>query len=323
MWGRLAKNWFLVALGVCFTTGFLAAEPLGFLLEWDILRGGIVFAVMWATGVTLQADAVRRSVASPVPSALAIGINVVVVPAISLAVVRLAPDWLLPPRLAGGLFVATLVPCTLASAAVWTRKAGGDDSIALLTTVVTNLGCVIVVPAGVWLGLGQTARVSASDQMLKLALFVVTPLLIAQTMRPLGLASWADRNKLRLGTASQIGILSMVTFGAIASARRMGQTGENAIGAGLGIPAVIAVGIAIHLLTLWLGIRLAKTLGGDRDRQIAVGFAGSQKTLMVGLQIAIDCGVSVIPMIAYHLAQLFLDTVIAQRWSRASLRSKA
>ena len=52
--------------------------------------------------------------------------------------------------------------------------------------------------------------------------------------------------------------------------------------------------------------------------RIAIGIAGSQKTLMVGLQIAIDCGVSVIPMLVYQLCQLVIDTVVAERWKRRS-----
>ncbi len=322
MWARLGRNWFLIALGVCFSIGFFAAEPLGFLLSWDLLRGGIVFAVMWATGITLQAKAVRRSVVSPIPSALAIGINIAVVPVLSLLVGRVLPEWLLPRPLAGGLFIATLVPCTLASAAVWTRKAGGDDSVALLTTVVTNLACVVVVPLGVWIGLRRETEVSAGDQVWKLAALVVAPLILAQVMRRLGLSGWADRNKLRLGAASQVGILSMVVFGAVASARVVEQASGSPGGGVVGVPTVILAGIAIHLAALWLGIAVSRELGTDRHRQIAVGFAGSQKTLMVGLQIAIDCGVSVVPMITYHLAQLFLDTLIAQRWRQMTPMGK-
>ena len=313
----LRNHWFLIALGVVFAVGFFGGGRLEFLLGWETFRGGIVFAVMWATGVTLRAEAVRRSVASPLPAVLAIGINLAVVPAMSLAVVRVAPEWLIPYRLAGGLFVATLVPCTLASAAVWTRRAGGDDSVALLTTVVTNLACVFVVPVGVWVGLGQAAEVSAAAQMAKLTLLVAVPLLLAQAMRAGGVAAWADRHTSRLGTASQIGILAMVLFGAIASSRSV--AGGSAGGGGwYSVPAVIAAGISIHVGVLWLGVAVARALGVDRPRQIAVGFSGSQKTLMIGLQIAIDSGVSVVPMITYHLAQLFLDTLIADRWRATS-----
>ena len=77
---------------------------------------------------------------------------------------------------------------------------------------------------------------------------------------------------------------------------------------------MLVIASTIHLVAMWLGIFLSRLLGLPRQSQIAVGISGSQKTLMVGLQIAIDCGVSVIPMMVYHLAQLLLDTLIVQRW---------
>ena len=47
---------------------------------------------------------------------------------------------------------------------------------------------------------------------------------------------------------------------------------------------------------------------------MAVAFAGSQKTLMVGLLMAISLQVSILPMVAYHISQLFIDTLIAERF---------
>ncbi|MCG8652785.1 MAG: bile acid:sodium symporter [Pirellulales bacterium] len=316
MWARLTKHWFLIALVICFTTGYLASELLQPALQRRILRDLIVFAVMWAMGVTLKADTIRKSVAYPWPALLAIGINIVVVPLACLPWV-----WVLPDRLFGGLFVAAIVPCTLASASVWTRKAGGDDSIAMMTTVVTNLACLVVVPLGLFLMLSTTAGgMSAPQQMKKLAIIVVAPLILAQLMRRFGVANWADRNKPRLSLFGQLGILVMVVFGSAkgASAVTIAAGGQpEPIGWLAGVVMVCAA-ILLHLMVLYLGIALARGLRFSRPRQIAIGIAGSQKTLMVGLQIAIDCGVSVVPMLIYHLGQLVFDTIVAQRWKAAS-----
>ncbi len=213
MWASLTKHWFLASLAICFSLGFTFAEQLRPLLEMTGLRNAIVFVVMWAMGVTLRAETIRRSLARPFPSLLAIAINVAVVPLLCVPWM-----WLLPEGLFGGLFVTSIVPCTLASASVWTRKAGGDDSIAMMTTVVTNLACVIIVPLGIWLVLSQQAEIDAVAQVKKLALLVVLPLILAQVMRRLGAAAWADRNRLRLSHGGQMGILAMVVFGAVASA---------------------------------------------------------------------------------------------------------
>ncbi len=312
MWASLTKHWFLTALASCFAVGYLFAQQLRPLLDMTLLRSGLVFVVIWAMGVTLHADTIRRSISKPLPSLLAIVTNVALVPLLCLPTM-----WFLPESLFGGLFITAIVPCTLASASVWTRKAAGDDSIAMMTTVVTNLGCVVVVPLGILLVLSQTAEIDAAAQVKKLAILVVLPLIIAQVMRRAGAAAWADRNKTRLSTFGQLGILMMVVFGAIASATMV----DNADGQAttwVTLSLLVVVAATVHTAALLIGVISARFLKMNRASQIAVGIAGSQKTLMVGLQIAIDCGVSVIPMLVYHLCQLFIDTLIADRWKRDS-----
>jgi sodium/bile acid cotransporter 7 len=86
---------------------------------------------------------------------------------------------------------------------------------------------------------------------------------------------------------------------------------------------VLLATVIVHLLALYLGVGFARGAKLGPEAQIAVGIAGSQKTLMVGLQIAIDCGVSVVPMIVYHLGQLVLDTIVADRWKRWHWRGES
>jgi sodium/bile acid cotransporter 7 len=61
----------------------------------------------------------------------------------------------------------------------------------------------------------------------------------------------------------------------------------------------------------WWAARLAHLPRTDRS---AVAFAGSQKTLMIGLAITVDFGgLAVLPMMAYHVGQLLVDTLLADR----------
>ena len=309
MWGVIKKQWFLVALMICFATGYLLANPLSPLLSMIGARHAIVFAVMWAMGVTLKSETIKQSIQKPLASLLAIGVNVLVVPLLCLPAM-----WVLPENLFGGLFVAAIVPCTLASASVWTRKAGGDDSIAMMCTVVTNLACIVVAPVGIALVLSQSAKIDAISQMQKLAILVVIPLVVAQAMRRFGLARWADRNKPRISIFGQIGILAMVVFGAVACGQLSSESKTHS--GWLAIFSVVIAASLVHTIALGIGVVAAKQLGQSRQRQIAVGIGGSQKTLMVGLQIALDCGVSVIPMLIYHLGQLVIDTLVADRWNQ-------
>lgn len=320
MWGKLSKHWFLWAIAGCLIVGYLAAEPLRPLRASTLFRDGIVFTVMLLMGLSLHPESIRRSFRRPFPAVAAILLNILWVP-----VLVLPFRWLLPDGLYGGLVVAALVPCTLASASVWTRKAGGDDSIAIVTTVVTNLACVLVVPLGMRLLLADSqTEISLPAQMQKLALIVVLPLVLAQFVRWLGAATWADRQKLQLSFVAQFGILVMVLLGAAAGTDfAQLQSSTATMHTPLAVPLVAIAAITIHLLALDSGVRVAKWVGGTRQEQIAVGISASQKTLMVGLQIAIDGGYSVLPMIIYHVGQLALDTIIAQRWKRSLVATES
>ena len=76
---------------------------------------------------------------------------------------------------------------------------------------------------------------------------------------------------------------------------------------------MLAAVLVVHLAALWAGLFLARILGLPRPDQIAVAFAGSQKTLMVGLIVAISLQTTILPMVAYQVLQLLADTLIADR----------
>jgi sodium/bile acid cotransporter 7 len=68
---------------------------------------------------------------------------------------------------------------------------------------------------------------------------------------------------------------------------------------------------------LVLGLQASRALRLPRPDTIAVAFAGSQKTLMVGAYVALAVGpLAILPMVAYHAVQLFVDTLIADRWAQ-------
>lgn len=308
----LSRHWFLASLAVCLVIGFGPSHWLRPVAASNELRGGIVAVVMFLMAVTLKADAVVQSIRSPGPSLLAIGLNIFLVPAIAAAVA-----WVLPRDLRDGLIVAALVPCTLASASVWTRRAGGDEGISMMTTVVTNLVCFVVTPAGLALLLSRSGQIDYLAQVQKLFLLVGLPILVAQVFRRLGGSIWADQRKQRLSFLALLGILAMVTLGAVETSRRI-ETGNAALGGPGWLLAMVGLAVLVHIAALLAGIGLAQSFRLKPPQQIAVGIGGSQKTLMVGLEIAIGFGASMLPMIAYHISQLVVDTVVVDRWKQAT-----
>ena len=80
------------------------------------------------------------------------------------------------------------------------------------------------------------------------------------------------------------------------------------------IAATVLTGV--HCFVFWLGIGIAGLMKLPRRDQIAVGFGSSQKTLVIGLSIAISLGYSMIPILMYHAMQLIVDTFFAD-WIRS------
>ena len=343
MWRLISRQWFLSALVVSLAIGFGLTDVVRPLAELAPLRSSITATVLFLMGLTLNASSVARSVRQPGPVLLAILVNTLVVPLLALPSL-----WLFSADIAGGLIVTSLVPCTLASAAVWTRKAGGDDAIAMVVSVTTNLACFLVAPLGLWILLGAVTDVSAVDQIASLLAWVVLPLVIGQLFRRFWLAAWVTERQSKLSTLAQCGILVMVCFGSVASADRMASDRSQSAGRSpeatesdevresaaasrstgvrrwFGAGELVAAGgvaILIHCVAFAVAVASARRIGFLPPTQIAVGIAGSQKTLMVGLQIALDCGVSVLPMIIYHVGQLVIDTFIVQNWAARNRES--
>jgi sodium/bile acid cotransporter 7 len=107
----------------------------------------------------------------------------------------------------------------------------------------------------------------------------------------------------------------MVFVGAVECGRRLSAADGAAITAA-DIAILISAVIGVHIALLIIGFGLAWAFGIAREDTIAVAFAGSQKTLMVGAYLASAVSpLAILPMVAYHATQLVIDTLVAD-WLR-------
>lgn len=247
---------------------------------------------------------------------MAISMNWLMLPLLMWLFVQLVGTYWLSHDMALGMLVVSSVPCTLASAAVWTRRAGGNDAVSIMVTVVTNATCFLVTPFWLLQLTGQSSELGGWRIVANLALVVVLPMVVAQALRwSRPIARWATRQTLRLSVSAQFGILTMVFFGTVQTARKLQANAGQPIVVELLVVILGVVGI--HLAIFCFGMAAARACRMARPDQIAVGIAGSQKTLMVGVQICLELGFNIVPMIGYHISQLLIDTLIADRLRRA------
>jgi sodium/bile acid cotransporter 7 len=305
---------FLLALIVVLLAGIGWPHSADHVTRW-LSADVLVAAVTFVMALPLETGKLWRSIRRPGPAWLASAINSGVAPLLGFVA-----GGFLPTELGAGVILAAAVPCTLATAAVWTRRAGGNDAVAFLVTMITNLACFIVVPAWLWLLLDLQVEIDYRRIVIGLFQLLVVPIVAAQILRQwLPLGRQATLHKRALSRIAQLGVLLMVLVGAVRCGEQLQATADRSVLSAGNLAAMILSVIAIHLALVQIGISSARWVGFDREDAIAVAFSGSQKTLMVGSYLALAVSpLAIFPMVAYHAAQLIIDTLIADRWRRGA-----
>lgn len=309
-------NWFLFWLAIILTAGMAFPRAFETVLTESIQTRGqnaVVFFVMFMMSLALPTDALLAAFKQPLPTFLAVGLNWVVTPLLALATVPL-----LHHEFRGGLLLAAAMPCSMASASVWTRRAGGNDAISLMVTVVTNGTCFAITPLLVWMMTGRTVPFQVWDKISELALLVLLPLLLGQAARRFDtIRAFCDRNRLLLGVITQTGLLFVILLGAIKTGHRLhAPTATSPTLAQIAL--MICAVLTIHTAVLILGLWLSGALKISRPNSLAVAIAGSQKTLMIGLPMAGELQTSILPLVTFHAGQLLIDAVFAERQRKVS-----
>ncbi|MEO0530776.1 MAG: bile acid:sodium symporter [Planctomycetota bacterium] len=301
------RQWFLIALALVLFGGAVWHTELVPFAE-RIPRDPLVAAILLAMSAPID---LRRSLSGPragVAAAIGIGVNSLLAGPLAWVASRLLNE-----QLAIGLIVAALAPCTMASAAVWTRRGGGNDAVALTVTVVTNVLTFVLLPAWAWLLVGSQQSVDAVALGLRLFLIVVVPIAAGQAIRSVRpLRYWCDSHRKGLSLFAQLGLLGMVLSGAVRSGALLEDPATRLGVSDWGLLLVLAalVHVALFVIAWWL----ARSAGANWPEALAAAVAGSQKTLAVGLSVAMSFGpLAILPMIVYHGLQLLIDTVLVER----------
>jgi len=308
----LRRNWFTLLLVLLIAIGIGFSSPLSALSEMKLLRYAVVFSVMFLMAWSLELRHVWNSCKQPLAPLLASLLNLGLMPLLAWPL-----SWLFGSHLALGIIATAATPCTLATAAVWTRRGGGNEVVALMTTLITNSICFLVAP--LWIhALANGARLSGggnflSEMVLKLFLLIILPIALAQLTRiHRPLANWAVRQKKILGGLAQLGILLMVLLGSVQMGLSLAQPSEVNLWYWLPMSG-LAMGL-LHFTVLLLGFGAAGALRREPGEKLAVALSGSQKSFMVGLTICLEIEASILPLLFYHSIQLIGDAWVADRY---------
>lgn len=356
----LKKRWFLVALAVLIPVGLWSGrhypntpattqsaaensasdqthsptksepEPSGWLARLKVSQV-ITAVVLLLMAFSLDSKHLTAAVRSPGPVLWASLVNYGAIPLMAWGVSNLQKieDFRI------GLMIAATVPCTLAAASVWTRKAQGNDAVSLMVTLLTNTACFLATPFWLNLTIGRGVTFNTSDMVFRLLIVVLVPTLLGQGLRQIPrLGAFATRQKTPIGVIAQSLILVLVLSGAFRAGKQLGGEGPH--------PTVVSIVlvwgscIGVHLTAMGVGWVGSGLMNFSREDRSAIVFASSQKTLPIGVLIATAPNMlghpdllgpgmaipfAVFPMLMYHASQLFIDTVIADNLAaRANLK---
>lgn len=316
----LRRRWFLI----CVTLIIIVGVSAGHQGSEDILTGvkqyirpsWLTAIVLFLMSLSLNSEHLVTSVRKPAPMLLSLATNIIFLPLIGWALLPLQ----LTPDFAVGLIIMACVPCTLCGASVWTRRAGGNDGISLMVTMITNGVCFLTVPFWILLITSREIEFDRLAMVEKLFYAAMLPVVFGQILRlNTRVKQFADSITSRLGTVALVFVLFMVLLAAV-------QTGHGVRSSEVGISVAAVAVVWISCIVVHVGGFTANMLLGNafgfnpRDR-IASAIAGSQKTLPIAVFVATDASMfgdagmpsAVFPLLMFHTSQFFIDTILADR----------
>ena len=319
----LKQRWFLTGLFVLIPAGLLIgrlapAAQLQHTVSFLPARA-VTAIVLFLMSFSLNTSALASSLRRPGPVLWASLVNFGLIPLATIGLMSLQTirDYQI------GLMIAASVPCTMASCSVWTRKAGGNDAVSLLVTMLTNGVCFVITPFWMIVATRINVDLGFDAMVVRLAQAVLIPSLIGQLLRlSKPAAVFATANRTQFGVIAQ-GLILVMVFAASCRAGIRLQQDEAIPGLGATL-LVLSTCIALHLSAMFVGVVGARMFGVSLADQKAIAFASSQKTLPIGVLLAETfsraAGVPFVlfPMLMYHASQLFIDTAIADRYARNS-----
>ncbi len=308
----LKKYWFLVSLAVVVVVGFSRPE-IGLAYREMGAVPVSVAVLMFLSGLLLDTSSLVRE-ALNIRLVVAIFACVFVIfPVLACSVVWAFFRWDQDVLIA--LTILAAQPSTLASGIVMTRIAEGNDALAVVAAVTTNLSSVLLTPLVffVILGAGGQVEISTPDMIVRLLRTVLLPVALGQVVRRLVGGPWLDSLRVPMGVFSQCVILGMILTGI------SGAAGEL-----YGALGLVGIALYLHTVMIVLSYFLGRVVHATRGEAIALILCGSQKTLPAGIYIwstYFPCvAIGSVPVVAYHVVQMIIDSILAvrfrDRWKR-------
>lgn len=291
-------------------------------IEWHSIKIShvIIFFIFIISGYTLKLNDMKFN--RQLILAFLIGgiINLIGAPIISVLFLKI--NLLSSPALSLGIIAIACVPPTLVSGIIITDIAKGDTAWAIILTIVLNMAGIFILPFtfqyfGQQFGQSGTAEpISSLAILYKLLMLVIAPSILGYVIK----------RKLQKAAHPLLSYYqpTAIIFIVFCTAAAGNEKIKNITATEL-IYLIITV-LAIHLILLMLCKLAGQIIGVSTEKQMALAFVCSQKTLPVSLTILLSfpkeiTALASIACLVFHLSQIFADSFIAFKWKSRNLKT--
>jgi len=304
------RHWFLIGLALVAVAGFIVPEIGAAARRSGWALPALTAASLFLAGVALDTAGLREGLDAR-GVALGLASIYVVAPVLAVGFVHI---W--GPRSTGAgsegyfffeaMMIVAAQASTIASAPALTLVAGGNQALALLLTLSSNLLTALVTPLILRLTVGAIVSFPVGRMMMEDAMVVLLPVLLGQAVHRL-YGEHLRRFMPAIVKLSQSIILIFVYTGVSAAASRLSQRPVL-------ILEFLATAISLHVALLLWNHRAATALGLSAANRTAVVICGSQKTLPNGIYLWDKFFPTnphgALALVCYHVFQLVLDSVL-------------
>lgn len=301
-----------VALGLLLPVEGIAAALLGQVTFWAVAL------LFFLYGAKLNAAAIRDGLLNWRLQGATFAATFVLFPVLGLMFAAVFGG-LLGPEVTLGLMFLTVLPSTVQSSIAFTAMAGGNVPGAICAASLSNLIGVALTPALVALLLHQGGGGVSPEAIVKIALQILLPFFLGQIARP-WIGAFVKRHR-SMTLLVDRGAILLIVYSAFSAGTVSGLW--HAI-AGPSLAVLFAAVLCLLGLAMGIMVFAGRRLGFPEADRAVLFFCGSTKSLASGLPIAAalfpaaTIGATVLPLMIYHLAQLFVCALVAQRAANRS-----
>lgn len=312
----LGLDWYIAAIvSMVVLASILPARGAAAPIVADATKLGIAL-VFFMHGAKLSQDAVIKGLLHWRLHGIVLATTFVLWPFLGKAAAAL-PGWVVPVALAPGVIYLACLPSTIQSAIGCTAIARGNVAAAVCGASVSNLIGMFLTPLLAAFLLGAQGDGVSLSSFQAILFQLLAPFVAGQIARR-WIGGWMAKHSQRLTLVDRASIL-LVVYNAFSGAVVAGIWSQVS---GLDLARIIGLCLVLLALTIGLMVWAARAGGFAKEDEIAMVFAGCNKSLASGVPMAgvlfpaATVGFILLPVMLYHQFQLMTCAALAQRYAR-------